>query len=73
MIRINEHYSHLFIKCKSYWMYPINKGMYLTFDGKTREYTGIEMFYLPHDKHFPERAADKLVNELLSKDILELI
>ena len=73
MIKVNPNYLHLFIKNKTTLLYPMNKGMYLVFNKDTLLYEGIEMFYLPYDKHFPDRESDKLINSLIAKDILELV
>ena len=72
MIVVNNQYLHLFIKARKQLLYPIHKGLYLSFNSESLEYEGIEMFYLPWDKYLPEREADKMINQLIAKSILEV-
>lgn len=70
MIKINKEYKHLFIKTRYGYLYPVEKGVYLSFD-KDKSYIGIEYFYLPHDFKKIEKNCDIKLQELLSKNILE--
>ena len=54
-------------------IFPLCKGIFLAFDSKTREYIGLEMFYLPKNQAYIDRAADNLINELLRNGVLEYI
>lgn len=72
MIKINKEYRHLFIRTRHGYLYPVEKGIYLYFD-KDRSYQGIEEFYLPPDYKKIQKNCDIKLEELLSKNILEVI
>lgn len=71
MIRINEQYLDRFKHFKLSYNYMVTPGVWLSFDDKTLEYIGIEMFYLPDFKKV-ESEADNMIKDLLSKGILEI-
>lgn len=62
-------------KCigKYSYIYPVSKGVYLSFDSETRTYEGLEMFYLPKWMPSIDKKADELIEELLRKGILEYV
>ena len=72
MIKINNSYLDLFKLSGKEYLYPISKGIYLAFDKFTYEYIGIELFYYPYTSKFSQLADDK-INQLLCRNILELI
>lgn len=72
MIRINNQYIDRFKHFKRSYNYMLAPGLWLSFDDETLEYLGIEMFYLADFKKVEPKAHNK-INELLSKDILELV
>lgn len=72
MIRINEQYLYKFKKVGKYsFRYQICGGAYLNFDYETREYTGWETNLSPFIHNFISKKADQLINDLLTKGILE--
>lgn len=70
MIKINKHQTRFFIRSKTGYFYPVEKGVYLYFD-KSLEYKGIELFFKGDFRRY-EKEADKMINDLISKDILEV-
>ena len=44
MIRINQNQLKRFKKTKTSYLYPVRRGVYLSFDINTLEYIGVEMF-----------------------------
>lgn len=54
-------------------MYLISKGCYLSFDLYSKEYIGIETYFICKNDTWISKAADNLINELLRKGILEYI
>lgn len=72
MIRINKQYIDRFKYFGNSYNYNLAPGLWLIFDKNTLEYIGIDMFYLADYKKV-EPEADKLINSLLAKDILEII
>lgn len=71
MIYINKQYIHYFKKILNEYMYPLQKGIYLAFNINDLKYIGLEMFYLPYNIKSVYNKEDILLNDLLSKDILE--
>ena len=70
MIYINKAYLDRFKKLHNEYIYPVSKGIYLAFD-LDLNYIGIELFYLPYNQREVDKACDSILNELLSKGILE--
>lgn len=70
MILINKAYLDRFKKIHCEYLYSVTKGIYLAFD-LDLEYIGIEMFYLPYNHIEVEKQCESVLNELLSKGILE--
>ena len=52
-------------------MYPVDKGIYLAFNIDNLNYIGLEMFYTPWEVRSIYKKEDMLLNDLLSKGILE--
>mgnify|MGYP006908906773 CR=1 FL=1 len=71
MILINRQYLHLFKKILNEYMYPVDKGIYLAFNIDNLNYIGLEMFYTPWEVRSIYKKEDMLLNDLLSKGILE--
>lgn len=71
MILINRQYLHLFKKILNEYMYPLDKGIYLAFNVNNLSYIGLEMFYTPYEIRSIYKKEDMLLNELLSKGLLE--
>lgn len=72
MIKINNCYLDQFKLSGHEYLYPVSKGIYLAFDKFTHEYIGIELFYCPYTQKFSQLADDK-INQLLCKNVLELV
>lgn len=70
MIWINKAYLDRFKKIHCEYLYSVTKGIYLAFD-LDLNYIGIEMFYLPYNQIEVEKQCESVLNELLSKGILE--
>ena len=73
MIIINRGYLNRFYKTKTSYLYMVNRGIYLSFNIDTLEYTGIELFYLPFDYKSYQKDCDYTLNQLISKGICEVI
>jgi len=71
MILINKAYLDRFKKMNHEYIYTVSKGIYLAFDDEDLSYIGIEMFYLPYNHIEVEKQCELVLNELLSKGILE--
>lgn len=67
-MKINNNYLDKFIKAKDCYMYPITKGIYLTFDITTLEYIDVVMYYLP--KYHIDKYANEKLEELYSRSYL---
>ena len=72
MYRINQLHIDKFIKSRCEYLYPISKGIYLAFHNDDLEYIGIELFYIPKTKKY-EKQADKVISDLLAKDLIEYV
>lgn len=70
MILINKAYLDRFKKIHCEYLYSVTKGIYLAFD-LDLQYIGIEMFYLPYNQKEIDKQCESVLNELLSKGILE--
>lgn len=72
VIKINKMYIERFKLSHNEYLYPVSKGIYLAFDKDTFKYIGIELFYLADPKKC-NKLVDNKINELVSKDILEVL
>lgn len=72
-MKINKTYLHLFKKGKFCYLYQLFRGVYLSFDAQDLTYTGIECFYLPKSIDYLESQAEKKLNTLFVRGILELL
>lgn len=72
MVRINKQHINRFKYFGRAYNYNLSPGLWLSFDKDTLEYIGVECFYLA-DINKLEVAAENKINELLSKDLLELL
>lgn len=70
MIYINKNYLNRFKKIYNEYMYPLQTGIYLAFSESDLHYIGIEMYCTPYNKKIYQKE-DMLLNELLSKGLLE--
>lgn len=73
MIRINKQYLNRFSCNKYEYLYKVAPGIYLAFDKNTLNYIDVEMYYSKGNYIKAQKQADNLLNELISKDILEII
>ena len=71
MIKINQIYLNRFKSYNNKYLYPIYKGIYLSFDKSSLEYIGIEEFYIP--KFDTYKKANELIEKLYYFNILEVI
>lgn len=69
-MRINKNQLHRFKKVKKGYLYPISRGVYLSFNEKL-EYIGVEMFYSYTYKKI-DRIAEEKLEELIAKDLIEV-
>lgn len=63
-MKINPIYLDKFISTKYYYLYPVTKGVYLSFDKNTLDYIDVEFMYTPNyiiDKYVLQK-----LNELYS-------
>lgn len=63
-MKINPIYLDKFINTKYYYLYPVTKGVYLSFDKSTLDYIDVEFMFTPNyivDKYVLEK-----LNELYS-------
>lgn len=70
MLKINLAYLNRFIKTKSDYLFPIKKGVYVSFDKTTLEYTGMQMFY--NSSYYPLNKCEETLNKLLALGYVEL-
>lgn len=71
-MKINESYLHLFKKSYNSYLYQLEKGSYLCFS-KNLKYNGIVCFYTPKTYDYLEEIANKKLNILFNRGILELV
>ena len=71
-MKINNSYLHLFKKSRQCYLYQLEKGVYLSFDNNLT-YNGIECFYVLSSYDYLEEKANKKLNILLNRGILELV
>ena len=71
MIIINNAYLDHFKLSSHSYLYPVSRGIYLSFDKNTHEYIGVELFYSANPKYYSSLVDDK-INQLISKNLLEL-
>ena len=72
MIRINKNQINRFKRNNCEYLYYVSKGLFLAFDLNTLEYIGIEVYYLPANYDKVSFKCEEKLNDLLSKDILEI-
>ena len=70
MLKINYAYLNRFIKTYNNYLYPIMKGVYISFDRNTLEYTGMQMFY--NSSYYPLSKCEDTLSKLLSLGYVEI-
>lgn len=70
MLKINLAYLNRFIKTKNDYLFPIKKGIYVSFDKVTLEYRGMQMFY--NTAYYPLGQCEETLNKLLSLGYVEI-
>lgn len=69
MIKISYPYIDKFKRSYRSYLYPISRGIYLSFDKNTLEYTGIEMFY--NSSYYPLEKSEKVLEKLFYLGYIE--
>lgn len=73
MIRINRLYIDRFKYFGNSYNFQVMNGVWLSFDKNTLEYVGYELFGHFYHLDFISKECNTKINELLAKDLLEVI
>ena len=70
-MKINIQYLDRFKETRHTYLYPVSRGVYLSFYKPTLEYIGVEVCYSHGNYVKMQQQADDLISKLLARDILE--
>lgn len=70
MIKINYCYLDKFKRSSYGYLFPVSKGVYLSFDRNSLEYSGIQTFY--NSAYYPVSKGDKVLERLMCLGYIEL-
>lgn len=71
MLRINQAYIDRFKRNGKNLFYLVSPGVYLSFDGDTLDYVGVEFYFTPGLNSKINYKAEKKLVELISKGLVE--